>query len=179
MNKFKIGDEVQYNGINADYFNLLTGHIYTVTLVGSEGAISINNSQLLFRPDQFTLVERKEEEEPKKVSRKMKFSEKPGSAVVSYDTGETFHIGYLTGIEVVRDHPDADRLIGVNRTYAKDGLLFNQEVLIPIQKFDNLVWISPEQPDLAQQKVKVTYDPIRDMLVYSMSFMANELDFVG
>jgi len=25
----------------------------------------------------------------------------------------------------------------------------------------------------------VTYDPIRDMLVYSMSFMANELDFVG
>lgn len=178
MKNFKIGDRVVYDGIDVEFFNLENGQVYTVTSVNREGAIAINNSQLFFRPDQFTL----DKEVPvisTKPSRKMKFSEKPGSAVVTYNTGETFHIGYLTGIEIVRDHPDADRLISVNRSYAKDGLLFNQEVLIPIEKFKDAVWVSPEQPDLAGQKIRVTYDPVRDMLHYSMAFLANEISFVG
>lgn len=174
MKEYKIGDQVKFTGMTIDFFGLINGEIYTVTGVGSDGSISINNSSLYFRVDQFIPVSGEG-----KASRKMKFSDKPGSAVVTYSTGETFHIGYLTGIEIVRDHPDADRLISVNRSYAKDGLLFNQEVLIPIHKFESLVWVSPEQPDLAHQKVMVTYDYDRDMLSYTMNFMANELNFVG
>lgn len=110
-----------------------------------------------------------------KAKREMKFSDKPGSAVVTYDTGETFHISRLTSVEVFKN--DDDVLIDVTRTYTKDGLLFQQRVGIPVEKFVKLVWNSPGSEEVVAQEVLVTYDKEKGTLVYGMSFYADVIDF--
>lgn len=165
--KFKLNDQVRYVGIDAEALNLRHGNVYVVTGVNPENtAIQVNNSGMLFKTSQFEIV---------KENRTMKFSNKPGSAIVTYDTGATFHISRLNTVEVFQN--EGDVLINVTRTYTKDGLLFQQRVGIPVDKFVKLVWISPDNEEVVGQAVTVTYNKERNTLVYDMGFYADVIDF--
>ena len=136
---------------------------------------NFNTVQWYLVPGEFELVE--ENEEVHKTVRKMKFSNKPGSAVVTYDTGDTFHITRLTSVEVFKN--DDDVLIDVTRTYIKDGLLFQERVGIPVHKFVKIVWISPAKDDVLEQEVTITYDKEAESLKYAMTYLADALDFTS
>lgn len=151
-----------------------------------------SNANWWIAPGEFELIEEVEvtleepsvklvaSEERAKPQRQMKFSKKPGSAIVTYDTGETFHISRLTSIEIFRDvSPGDDILIDVTRTYIKDGLLFQERVGIPVRKFVKIVWISPSKDDVLEQEVTITYDKEVDSLKYAMTYLADALDFTS
>lgn len=159
-----------------DLDNVTNGKVYpvferqddTIWIVGDNGSHEV----WWLIDGEFELVDAPA---PLKAPRQMKFSDKPGSAVVTYDTGETFHISRLTSVEVFKN--DDDVLIDVTRTYTKDGLLFQQRVGIPVDKFVKLVWNSPGSEEVVAQKVLVTYNKEKGTLVYGMSFYADVIDF--
>lgn len=75
-----------------------------------------------------------------KEKREMKFSDKVGSAVVHYKSGQTFHITRLTYMAIVGTK------VLVTREYEKDGIEFTQSVYIPFEKFDKVVFQSEREP---------------------------------
>lgn len=110
-------------------------------------------------------------------AREMKFSDKPGSAVVYYKNGQTFHISYLTRMSVFDE--DGDILISVSRLYSKDGLLFKERVGIPPHMFDKVVWKAPGNEEADVKDYIISYDPeARQFITHVVTEQrAVEIDF--
>ncbi len=108
--------------------------------------------------------------------RKMKFSKKPGSAVVHYTAGQTFHISNLLALEVSHDYDDGDTVM-VTRGYMKDGLTFVETVGIPVDMLSHIDWEPTKGSEHEGQTIKLTYSPEKRSIVYNVSFTANLLDF--
>ena len=133
----------------------------------SEGEFElVKEVDVTFEEPLVKLVASDERAKPK---RKMKFSNKPGSAVVTYKSGETFHISRLNSMSVFQNENDV--LVDVVRTYAKDGLIFQERVGIPVKKFEKVVWMSPDG------EIEIKYDEEEQALFYNVKHLAIEIDF--
>lgn len=110
----------------------------------------------------------------KVIKRAPKFKNKPGSAVVYYTSGATFHITKLASLEVYED------IVAVTRIYSKDGLHFSQSVGIPIEMFEKVVVVADEslrEEGVIDTEFTVTYDTERKALVYPMTTSVQQISF--
>lgn len=167
MNKnFKINDEVLYTGIEMESIKLFNNKVYTVSDVKLGGAIVLSEveteRQVSWNPSQFKLA-----------PRKMKFSSKPGSAVVYYKSGAEFHISRLTCIEL--GYVNGETCISIERDYFQDGIYFAEAACIPVDMFDKLVYVTKEH-DVVNDLVTVTYNPEIKYLVRDVSNKFLRLD---
>lgn len=155
----QVGDKVKYIGKDSDLLYINTKEIYTVKSIEEVSGIDfLTLKEILeshsYGPERFVKVEDNETEKTNSMSvperlkearqalkairaerdREMNFSHKPGSAVVHYKSGETFHIGFLTHMVMMGEK------VAVTREYTKDGVDFSQTAYIPLDKFDKVVF---------------------------------------
>lgn len=187
----KVNDIARYNGPTVESMGLYTGFVYNITDLSEGLGVSINYSGLYFNQAQFekvstsnktvvcdleTLTVSTEYDVKIGVSRQMKFSKKPGSAVVYYTAGQTFHVSNLLSLEVSHDYDDGDTVM-VTRGYMKDGLTFVETVGIPVDMLSHIDWEPTKGSEHEGQTIKLTYSPEKRSIVYNVSFTANLLDF--
>ncbi len=115
-------------------------------------------------------------DEIRRSQRQMKFSKKPGSAVVHYTAGQTFHISNLLALEVSHDYDDGDTVM-VTRGYMKDGLTFVETVGIPVDMLSHIDWEPTKGSEHEGQTIKLTYSPEKRSIVYNVSFTTNAINF--
>lgn len=104
---------------------------------------------------------------------KIKFSSKPGSAVVHYTKGNTFHISKLASVEV--GDVDGIPVVCIVREYQKDGVYFRQAAYVPVEIFDKIVY-KPLEEDVLDQEVTINYDSEYNRLVYPVTYGTVRLD---
>lgn len=201
----KVNDIARYNGPTVESMGLYTGFVYNITDLSEGLGVSINHSGLYFNQSQFEkisasdkteygmkfIVDRAASPNPSVTfakgtsgdeirrtlrQRQMKFSKKPGSAVVHYTAGQTFHVSNLLALEVSHDYDDGDSVM-VTRGYMKDGLTFVETVGIPVEMLSHIDWEPTKGSEHEGQTIKLTYSPEKRSIVYNVSFTANSLDF--
>lgn len=187
----KVNDIARYKGPTVESMGLYTGFVYNITDLSEGLGVSINYSGLYFNQEQFekvsasgktvvcdleTLTGSTEYDVKIGVTRQMKFSKKPGSAVVHYTAGQTFHISNLLALEVSHNYDEGDSVM-VTRGYMKDGLTFVETVAIPVLMLDHIDWEPNKGSEHEGQTIKLTYSFEKRSIVYNVSFTADSLDF--
>lgn len=181
--KFKDNQEVVYLAQTVKGY-LETGRVYTVEHQNEEGGVKIYGFPYLLNANQFvsrSVIEDKAAEafavtsggletENKKSENKedkVKFKNKPGSAVVYYVAGSEFHLNCVE--EIVLDHVEGNRVVSVTRTYQKDGINFTQTADIPVDMLDKIEYV-PKNSLFPTPAVVIKYNYGTDTLDYTMTF---------
>ncbi len=100
---------------------------------------------------------------------------RPGSAVVHYKSGETFHLGQLTGMSV--GDVDGQNVVAVTRKYKRKGVFFEQTAYIPVGIFDCVIY-RPLDEKIIDKEVKITYKERTNSLSYPLTYATKKLDFM-